>query len=72
MLEQNLKQRSLDDLLILLAASERNLALSKLYKQGAAVIQQNKNQFEKVQKAIADKRGGAQMSNPKIISDSFS
>jgi hypothetical protein len=57
MLEQNLKQRSLDDLLILLAASERNLELSKLYKQGAAVIQQNKNQLEKVQKAIVDKRG---------------
>ena len=59
MLEQNLKQRSLDDLLILLAASERNLELSKLYKQGAAVIQQNKNQLEKVEKAIVEKRGNA-------------
>jgi hypothetical protein len=57
MLEQNLKQRSLDDLRILLATSQRNLELSKLYKQGADVIQQNKNQLEKVQKAIADKRG---------------
>jgi hypothetical protein len=57
MLEQNLKQRSLDDLLILLTTSQRNLALSKLYKQGADVIQQNKNQLEKVQKAIVDKRG---------------
>lgn len=57
MLEQNLKQRSLDDLRILLATSQRNLELSKLYKQGADVIQQNKNQLEKVQKAIVDKRG---------------
>ena len=57
MLEQNLKQRSLDDLLILLATSQKNLAFSKLYKQGADVIQQNKNQLEKVQKAIVDKRG---------------
>ena len=57
MLEQNLKQRSLDDLSILLATSQRNLELSKLYKQGADVIQQNKNQLEKVQKAIVDKRG---------------
>jgi hypothetical protein len=59
MLEQNLKQRSLDDLLILLATSQKNLEFSKLYKQGADVIQQNKNQLEKIQKAIIDKRGNS-------------
>lgn len=57
MLEESLKQRSLDDLLLLLATSQKNLELSKLYKHGAAVIQQNKNQLEKIQKAIVDKRG---------------
>ena len=57
MLQENLKQKSLDDLLQLLAVSQRNLALSKLYNQGADVVQQNKNQLEKVQKAIVDKRG---------------
>ena len=57
MLEENLKHRSLDDLLKLLAASQRNLALSQLYNQGAEVVHQNKRQLEKVQKAIVDKRG---------------
>lgn len=57
MLEENLKKRSLDDLLNLLATSQRNLALSKLYNQGADVIQQNKTQVEKVQKVIVDKGG---------------
>jgi hypothetical protein len=57
MLKENLKQLPLDDLLNLLAVSERNLALSRLYNQGADVVQQNKNQLEKLQKAIADKRG---------------
>lgn len=57
MLQENLKQKSLDELLILLGTAQKNLALSKLYNQGADVIQQNKTQVEKVQKAIADKRG---------------
>jgi hypothetical protein len=57
MLQENLKQKSLDDLLQLLAVSQRNLALSRLYNQGADVIQQNKNHLEKVQKAIVEKRG---------------
>jgi len=56
MLKENLKELPLDDLLILLATSQKNFAVSKLYKQGADVIQQNKNQLEKVQKAIVDKR----------------
>lgn len=56
MLEQNLTHRSLDDLLILLETSQRNLALSMVYKQGTALVQQNKNQVAKVQKAIVDKR----------------
>jgi hypothetical protein len=38
MLQENLKQKSLDDLLQLLAVSQRNLALSKLYNQGADVV----------------------------------
>ena len=54
MTEQNLQQRSLDDLLILLATSEKNLHISQIYKQGASVIQQNKNHLKKVQKAIDD------------------
>jgi len=57
MLQENLKQKSLDDLLQLLAVSQRNLALSKLYNQGATVVEQNKSQLEKVQKAIVEKRG---------------
>ena len=57
MLQENLKQKSLDDLLHLLAVSQRNLALSKLYNQGATVVEQNKSQLEKVQKAIVEKRG---------------
>jgi hypothetical protein len=57
MLKENLKQLPLDDLLNLLAVSQRNLAVSRLYNQGADVVQQNKNQLEKVQNAIADKRG---------------
>lgn len=57
MLQEDMKQKSLDELLQLLAVSQRNLALSKLYNQGAEVIQQNKNQLDKVQRAIVDKRG---------------
>lgn len=56
MSEQDLKQRSLDDLQNLLATSQKNLAMSMLYKQGTVVIQQNKNQLAKIQKAIVDKR----------------
>lgn len=57
MSEESMKQLPIDDLLKLLATSQRNLALSKLYRQGTDVIQHNKNQLEKVQKAIVDKRG---------------
>jgi hypothetical protein len=57
MLEENLKQLPLDDLLNLLAVSQRNLELSKLYRQGADVVEHNKSQLEKVQKAIVNKRG---------------
>ena len=57
MLDENLKQLSLDELLIILGTAQRNLTTSQLYNQGADVIQQNKNHLEKVQKAIVEKRG---------------
>ena len=41
----------------LLSISEKNLALSRLYRQGADVVVHNKNRLEKIQKAILDKRG---------------
>lgn len=57
MTDTHLKQKSVDELLILLGTAQKNLALSKLHNQGASVIQQNKNQLLRVQKAIVDKRG---------------
>ena len=57
MLDKNLKEMPLAELLKLLAVSEKNLALSKRYRQGTDVIARNKNQLEKIQKAIVDKRG---------------
>ena len=57
MLDDNMKQFSLNELLELLLKAEKNLALSREKKQGAVVTQQNKNQVEKVRKAIAAKRG---------------
>jgi hypothetical protein len=55
MSEENLKDRSLNDLQQLLAISQRNLATSMLYKHGTALIQQNKEQLARIQKAMADK-----------------
>jgi len=57
MLDKNLKEMPMDELVKLLAVSEKNLSLSKLYRQGADVVAQNKNQMEKIQKAILDKCG---------------
>ena len=57
MLDKNLKEMPLDELKKLLSVSEKNLSLSKLYRQGADVIAHNKNQLEKIQKAIVDKEG---------------
>ncbi len=57
MLDKNLKEMPLDELKKLLSLSEKNLSLSKLYRQGADVIAHNKNQLEKIQKAIVDKEG---------------
>ena len=57
MLEEKLKQKSLEDLLQLLDVSQKNLTFSMQYNQGANVVQQNKNQIDKLQKAIVEKRG---------------
>ena len=57
MLDKNLKEMPLEELKKLLSLSEKNLSLSKLYRQGADVIAHNKNQLEKIQKAIVDKEG---------------
>jgi len=56
MLDDNIKQFSLNELLDLLAKAEKNLALSRENNQGAIVTEQNRNQVEKVRKAIAAKR----------------
>ena len=56
MLEDKLKDLSLEELLKLLAVSQRNLKLSQLFKQGTNVIELNKKHLDKVQKAIAEKR----------------
>ena len=53
----NLKELPFEELLKRLRTAQKNLALSQLYHQGAEVVQQNKQQLEKVQKAIVDKRG---------------
>ncbi len=52
----NMKELPLNELLKLLAVSQRNFALSRLYRQGADTIEQNKRQLEKIQKAISDKQ----------------
>ena len=57
MLDKNLKDMPLAELKKLLSISQKNLSLSKLYRQGAEVIAHNKNQLEKIQKAIVDKEG---------------
>ena len=59
MLEDKLKDLSLEELLKLLAVSQRNLKLSQLFKQGTNVIELNKKHLDKVQKAIAEKRKNA-------------
>ena len=57
MLDKDLKELPLHELQRLLSVCEKNLALSKLYRQGANVIAHNKTQVEKIQKAILEKRG---------------
>ena len=57
MLDKSLKEMPLDELQKLLSISEKNLALSKLYRQGSDVIAHNKNRLDQIQKAILDKRG---------------
>ena len=56
MLDKSLKEMPLDELQKLLSITEKNLALSKLYRQGADVIVHNKNRLEQIQEAILDKR----------------
>ena len=53
------KNLSLEELLKLLAVSQRNLKLSQLFKQGTNVIELNIKHLDKVQKAIAEKRKNA-------------
>jgi len=57
MLDKSLKEMQLDELQKLLSISEKNLALSKLYRQGSDVIAHNKNRLDQIQKAILDKQG---------------
>ena len=57
MLDKNLKEMPLEELQKLRSISEKNLALSKLHRQGANVIVYNKNRLEQIQKAIHDKQG---------------
>ena len=59
MLEDKLKDLPLEELLKLLAVSQRNLKLSQLFKQGTNVIELNKKHLDKVQKAIVEKRKNA-------------
>jgi len=59
MLEDKLKDLSLEELLKLLAVSQRNLKLSQLFKQGTNVIELNKKHLDKVQKAVVEKRKNA-------------
>jgi hypothetical protein len=46
MIDDNLKQLSLDELLGLLATAQGNLALSRLYNHGAVVINKIKNNWK--------------------------
>ena len=59
MLEDKLKDLSLEELLRLLSVSQRNLKLSQLFKQGTNIIELNKKQLDKVQKALAERRKNA-------------
>lgn len=56
MLDDNIKQFSMNELLELLAKAERNLVLSRENNHGAVVRQQNKKQVEKIRKAIVAKK----------------
>jgi len=56
MLDNKLKDLPLEDLMKLLAISQRNLKLSQLFKQGSNVIALNTKHLEKVEKAIADRK----------------
>ena len=56
MSDDYIKQFSLDELLELFEIAKKNLALSRQLKQGDIVIEQNKAQLERLQKAIVDKR----------------
>lgn len=55
MLDKNLKDMPMDELQKLLSACQKNLAISQIYRQGTDVVARNKNQLEKIQKAIVDK-----------------
>ena len=59
MLEDKLKDLPLEELLKLLSVSQRNLKLSQLFKQGTNVIELNKKQLDKVQKALVERRKNA-------------
>jgi hypothetical protein len=59
MLDDKLKDLPLEELLKLLAVSQRNLKLSQLFKQGTNVIELNKKHLDKVQKAVAERRKNA-------------
>jgi len=56
MLEDKLKNLPLEELMKLLAVSQRNLKLSQLFKQVTNVIELNKKQLDRVQKAVTEKR----------------
>jgi hypothetical protein len=57
MSDKNLRDMPMDELQKLLSACQKNLSLSQLYRQGTDVVARNKNQLEKIQKAIVDKGG---------------
>jgi len=59
MLEENLKELSMDELSVLLAKSQKTLALSKFHRQSDEEIDRNIKQLEKVKKAIEEKRSAA-------------
>ena len=59
MLEDKLRDLPLEELLKLLAVSQRNLKLSQLFKQGTNVIELNMKQLDTVQKALAERRKNA-------------
>lgn len=55
MTDESLKILSLEELLILLSAAQKNLDRATLYKHGADVVQQNKTRLEIIQKTIVEK-----------------